>query len=224
MVGLFTLIVGILAGLGLLVSAVFSVWGVWKISVELVESHAFRKKVIADIAAIKATTPTIEQIENIGVDPPVIDADGNEIPQEMEPDPFETEIIAVREQLKQVMIGINNVSEQMADFPEEVETMRKKIDGAVGRAGQLADKDEATFIQGLDDLADEQLLANLPLPLQIIAKSILEQVEDPRAIAYVRRWAATRPEMIAHLQAAGGAPGVGPQVAPTNPLDAYITR
>ncbi len=130
------------------------------------------------------------------------------------PDAAETEI--TREEFDEIrnhVFGISQfLNEDMAGLVADMKKIAPKIDGAIGRATRAAKEGEDQFIEGMDALADEQLIAALPAWGQAVAGQIMES-GDPRVMTWLRTWMSKRPEIRAAL---------APQQAQlTNAPDAY---
>jgi len=113
---------------------------------------------------------------------------GDELPD------ADTDIKQFHERMDQMVGHVNELTSSINGFPEEIQKMRQQLDGALGRAQQVESKEVEEFEKGLDLLADEQLMENLPFWLKPIAAGIMEK-GNPKAMHMVRTWAVKRPDV-----------------------------
>jgi len=188
--------------IGVAVSVLFSflVWWIYRADRVLAVDHR------------ESTTEKLETMEKRAVK---VETQGKEIIELLksepsdEPDP---QIQEFHKRFDEIESATRQMIEVVATLPDQMEHIRKQMDGAVGRqaaqinkASKAILKEEADFLQGLDDMADQHLIENLHPLLQPVALAVAES-GNPLPMTWIRKWMAKRPDAQLLMANAPGSP------------------
>lgn len=104
-----------------------------------------------------------------------------------------------KQDIERLEIHFKELNQNLADAFEVLpKRIAKSIDGSLGRAKRALTAEEEKFNEGLDMLADQHMLEQLPPFWQVVGKEIAKQVE-PRTMTMFRNYIAAKPDILKQM-------------------------